>query len=164
MPDNTNMETVVREGTTPTLRGDARTARPRPSTSSMHADDMGMTTIADVVVAKIASIAAREVEGVHDLVAAGVGATVSGLAQRVMRSDMRGHGVDVEVGTRETAMDLNIRIDYGANIPDVCARVRGNIANRVQSMTGLTVKEININVVDLFFAPDEEAEQKRRVE
>lgn len=164
MPENATSESVVREGSAMTsLRGDTRTQRPR-QTSSLRTDEMGNTTIADTVVAKIASIAAREVEGVHSLIATGVGATVSGLAQRMVRADMRGHGVDVEVGTRETAIDLNIRVDYGAIIPDVCARVRDNIGNRVQRMTGLTVKEVNINVLDLYFAPDEEDTQTRRVE
>jgi hypothetical protein len=78
-------------------RGDATATGPR---ATELVSEQGKTAIADVVVAKIAGIAAREVAGVHELVARGVGGAVSGLAQRMTRADTRAQGVDVEVGTR----------------------------------------------------------------
>jgi uncharacterized alkaline shock family protein YloU len=126
----------------------------------------GTTTIASSVVAKVAAIAAREVPGVHRLVTEGVGAAVSGLASRVIGADMRGRGVEVEVGQREAAVDLALVIDYGLNIAKVADAVRSNIMERVEGMTGLVVKEVNILVSDLYF-PDDEVEEvapTRRVE
>ncbi len=122
--------------------------------------DKGATTITDTVVAKIAAIAAREIPGVHGMVAGGVGARVAGLAQRVMGSDTRGRGVSVEVGKRETAVDLALEVDYGVNIAQLGDAVRSNIIERVQGMTGLVVKEVNIEVSDLFFPEDEAARQR----
>jgi uncharacterized alkaline shock family protein YloU len=130
----------------------------------------GKTTIADVVVSKIAGIAAREVPGVHELVGQGVGAAVSGLAARTgaigraARVDTRTAGVNVEVGEREAAVDLRITVEYGASIPDLAVAVRGNVIDRLQAMTGLRVKEVNIDVVDLYFAEDESAQPTARVE
>ena len=61
-------------------------------------------------------------------------------------------------------MDVFIRADYGVNIPAVAAAVRNNVINRVESMTGLIVKEVNVEVLDLYF-PNEEVEAPvRRVE
>lgn len=122
---------------------------------------MGRTTLADEVVAKIIGIAVREVDGVHDVVG-GLGGTLAGIAARVTRVDARGHGVNVEVGEREVAGDLKVCLDYGVNIPQVADAMRRNIAARVQAMTGLTVKEINIQVTDLYF-PEEEPPVRRRV-
>ena len=125
----------------------------------------GRTSIADVVVARIAGIAAREVPGVHELVGQGMGSAVSGIAQRVRHVDTRSQGVNVEVGEREAAIDLRLTVEYGVSIPQMAEEVRRNVINRLESMTGLIAKEVNIDVVDLYF-PEEEVPQRseRRVE
>lgn len=119
--------------------------------------DLGKTVISDSVVAKIVAAAAREIDGVHDLVPMGAGATIAGFAGRLTRSDQRTTGVSVEVGQREAAVDLNMTVDYGINIPQVADAVRQNIVERVRGMTGLIVKEVNINAADLYFAQESEA-------
>ncbi|KAB8139663.1 Asp23/Gls24 family envelope stress response protein [Chloroflexia bacterium SDU3-3] len=119
--------------------------------------DTGATAIATNVVAKIAGIAAREVEGVHALVGSGAGDALSGLAQRVTGEDASERGVSVEVGQREAAVDLKLITVYGASIPDVAQAVRKNIIGRMQEMTGLIVTEVNIDVVDLYFPEDTHA-------
>ena len=123
----------------------------------------GKTVIADGVVAKVAGIATREIEGVHDLVPLGAGATIAGFASRLSRGDRRSTGVNVEVGQREAAVDLNMTVEYGVNIPQTAQAVRENIMDRVLSMTGLTVKEVNIHVADLYF-PEDQSKQQARVE
>jgi uncharacterized alkaline shock family protein YloU len=115
----------------------------------------GKTTVADGVVAKIAGIAAREIEGVHELLSQGVADAITGLAQRVTRGDTRAQGVKVEVGQTEAVVDLKITVLYGVNIPQVAEAVRRNIIGRVQAMTGLTVKEVNVDVIDLFFEEEQ---------
>jgi uncharacterized alkaline shock family protein YloU len=117
----------------------------------------GKTTIANGVVAKIVGIAAREIDGVKDVVGAGAGATLTGLATRVTRGDTRAQGVSVEVGEREAAAGINIIVNYGLSIPLVAEAVRRNIIDRVEAMTGLTVIAVDIAVNDLYF-PEEETE------
>jgi uncharacterized alkaline shock family protein YloU len=147
---------------TETPRGNSVAVRPR-ATELVTAD--GKTSIADVVVAKIASIAAREIAGVHELVGQGMAGAVSGLTQRVAHVDARTQGVNVEVGEREAAIDLRLTVEYGVSIPETAEAVRRNIMNRMESMTGLVVKEVNIDVVDLYFPEEEQAAQpERRVE
>jgi uncharacterized alkaline shock family protein YloU len=121
----------------------------------------GKTIIADTVVAKIAGVATREVDGVHDIVTLGTGAAIAGIAGRMMRTDQRTAGVSVEVGQREAAVDLNITVEYGVSIPQVAEAVRQNIIERVRSMTGLTVKEVNINAADLYFEAEQSTSQPR---
>jgi len=140
-------------------RGDTTAMRPR---ATELVTEQGKTTIADVVVSKIAGIAAREVSGVHELVTQGVGGAVSGLAQRVTGADTRSQGVNVEVREREAAIDLRLTVDYGVSIPQVAEAVRRNIISRLEAMTGLIVKEVNIDVTDLYFP--EEAAQTLQVE
>jgi uncharacterized alkaline shock family protein YloU len=133
--------------------------RPRTQSSgeSTLVTDQGRTAIANGVVSKIVGIAAGEIDGVYQLVAGGPGAALTVLAQRVSGAEARDRGVTVEVGQREAAVDVRLITIYGASIPQVTQAVRQNIITRVRDMTGLVVKEVNIDVVDLYF-PGEERE------
>lgn len=119
----------------------------------------GRTTIADVVVAKIAGMAARDMPGVHAL-GSGPARSMGTVRERIPgagsgRSATR--GVGVEVGERQAAVDLEIVVDYGAPITDVAGAVRENVISAVERMAGREVVEVNIMVSDVKL-PDEEDE------
>jgi len=129
--------------------------------------ELGSTTIADAVVTKIASIAAREVPGVYDLgggTARAIGGATRSIGIGGIGVDERMQGVGVEVGEREAAVDLTVVVEYGESIPRIAGALRENITRRVKGMTGLTVTEINIAVNDLYFEGDEAAAEPERVE
>jgi uncharacterized alkaline shock family protein YloU len=118
--------------------------------SELTTDD-GRTSIADTVVAKIAGLATREVSGVHDMgtgVSRAFGAIKDSLPIGSNEASPT-QGVDVEVGERQAAVDLDVVIDYGASIVDVAGAVRRNVIGRVEAMTGLEVTEVNITVDDV---------------
>jgi len=115
----------------------------------------GVTKIADSVVARIAGLAAREVPGVHDMTSTGLGQAFGGLTGRVTGQDQMDRGVAVQVGEVECIVDLNLVVDYQASIPQVAEAIRRNVSGRIEAMTGLRTKEVNINVADLYF-PDED--------
>lgn len=122
------------------------------------ASDHGTTTIADVVVSKIAGIATREVDGVHDL--GGQAARVVGkLRETLPGAPSLTQGVNVEVGERQAAVDIGIVAEYGVAIHDLAAGIRNNVINAVENMTGLEVTEVNITVHDVHFADDESGEE-----
>jgi uncharacterized alkaline shock family protein YloU len=166
-------DTRIEPGRTPSSSGarPSTTGEGQTSLESTQAQGAGIrlqtehgkTVISDTVVAKVSGLAARDVSGVHDLVPVGMGATIGGFARSISGGDQRSQGVRVEVGQREAAVDLNMTVDYGVNIPQVAEAVRQNIIERVQATTGLVVKEVNVNVVDLFI-PGEQAAQQPRVE
>ena len=112
----------------------------------------GRTIVMESVVAKIAGLAVREVSGVHNLVPYGAGQAITSFARNIRGNDMRELGVHVEVGSVEAAVDVRIVAEYGASIPEIAANIRENVITRVGGMTGLRVKEINIEVVDLYFS------------
>jgi uncharacterized alkaline shock family protein YloU len=114
--------------------------------------ERGSTRIAEGVVTKIAALAAREIPGVHDL-GKGFARTMGGLRARVPgqhSEDQMTQGVRVEVGERQAAVDLDIVTYYGQSIVEITEAVRRNVIERIESMTGLEVKEVNIMVDDLF--------------
>jgi uncharacterized alkaline shock family protein YloU len=109
--------------------------------------EMGITTVSNTVVSQIAGIAAQEVEEAQ----MGGGGSVGGLLQSVTGSSGSNfsRGVTVEVGEEETAIDLAMAVAYGQSIPRVSDAVRRNVINRVESLTGLRVNEVNIQVNDV---------------
>ena len=107
------------------------------------------------MVAKIAGMAVREVPGVHELVPFDAGQSVTQLASRVIGRSMRSLGIHVEVGKTQAAVDVRIITEYGASIVDVSAGIRRNVRERVEAMTGLVCVEVNIEVLDLYFADEE---------
>jgi uncharacterized alkaline shock family protein YloU len=124
----------------------------------------GRTTIADGVVEKIAGLAARDVVGVHAL-GTGFARTIGAVRDRVpggQRSVTR--GVKAEVGEVQTAIDLDIVVEYGVSITEVAHAVRENVVAAVERMTGLEVVEVNIAVGDVKLPDEEDEEPELRVQ
>ena len=115
----------------------------------------GTTTVADSVVAQVAAIAARNVPGVHELVSRGSGDALMRFFQRLNNPDKPDlPGVTVKVGRQDVVICLTMTVDYGVSIPLVVDAVRRNVMDSVQTMTGLTVKAVKIDVLGLHF-PEE---------
>lgn len=125
------------------------------SSGALVASD-GRTTIADVVVSKIAGIATREVQGVHDV---GGGATraIGALRERIPGARVNhSQGVSVEVGESQAAVDIDIVADYGVSIADLATGIRRNVIDAVERMTGLQVTEVNITVHDVYLFEEDD--------
>ena len=120
--------------------------------------ERGNTTISDSVVSKIAGIAAQEVDGIR--MGSGASQAVGGILGSITGGSQT-QGVSVEVGQEEAAIDLTLTAEYGKSIPQLAEAVRRNVANRVESLVGLRVTEVNITVSNIFF-PQQEAEQERQ--
>lgn len=125
------------------------------------ADDTshGKTTIAASVVQKIAGIAAREISGVHAL-GGGVSRAFGALRERIPGGSGTSSvaGVQVEVGEKQAAVDLDVVVEYGASIVDLARAVRRNVITAVERMTGLEVIEVNIAVNDIHL-PNEDGDE-----
>ena len=124
--------------------------------------ERGSTSISDSVVSKIAGIASQEVDGIR--MGSGGSQAVSGLLGSITGGSSSGsqtQGVSVEVGQEEAALDLTLTAEYGKSIPQLAEAVRRNVSNRVESLVGLRVTEVNITVQNIFF-PQQEQEQERQ--
>ncbi|TDD51510.1 Asp23/Gls24 family envelope stress response protein [Kribbella antibiotica] len=116
----------------------------------------GKTSIADVVVSKIAGIATREIPGVHAL-GGGAARAVGMLRERIPGSKTNlSQGVSVEVGETQAAVDIDLVAEYGVSIADLAAAIRENVISAVERMTGLQVTEVNISVSDVHLDGDDD--------
>ncbi|MFD3414944.1 Asp23/Gls24 family envelope stress response protein [Streptomyces cyaneofuscatus] len=124
--------------------------------ASEPAATRGRTSIADTVVVKIAGMAAREIPGVYDM-GGGLSRTLGAVRDRVPGGRPNvGRGVKVEVGERQTAIDLDLVVEYGVAITDVARDVRENVIAAVERTTGLEVVEVNVTVNDVHLPEDDD--------
>ncbi len=124
--------------------------------------ERGNTIIQDTVVSKIAGIAAGEVDGIR--MGSGTSQTASNLLGSipgVSGGSSQTQGVSVEVGQQEAAVDLTVTVEYGKSVPQIAEAVRSNVSNRVESLVGLRVTEVNVHVNNVYF-PELEREQERQ--
>jgi uncharacterized alkaline shock family protein YloU len=119
---------------------------------------LGSIRIADEVVGIIAGLAATEIDGIAGM----SGGLVGGIAEMLGKKNFA-KGVKVEVGEREAAVDLYIIVKYGVRIPDVALSVQENVKQAIESMTGLSVVEVNIHVQGVGFPDAEKREEEVRV-
>ncbi|MBQ6733851.1 MAG: Asp23/Gls24 family envelope stress response protein [Lachnospiraceae bacterium] len=108
------------------------------------ADRLGNVRIATDVIARIAGMAALDVEG------------VSAVQGNLSREDLSrvgknalGKGVRVALSGRKAVIDLSLVMGYGYNIPVVCKEVQDKVGMSVNNMTDLSVTDVNVSVAGI---------------
>lgn len=102
---------------------------------------IGEVQIADEVVAIIAGLAATEVKGVASMYGNITNELVAKLGMKNLSK-----GVKIEVSDSKVSVDLAINLEYGYNIPEVTGAVQDRVKNAIETMTGLSVENVNIRV------------------
>lgn len=100
----------------------------------------GNVKISTEVIASIAGVASTEVEGVI-----GMAGGIKGLSDILGLKNIS-KGIKVELGENDTAIDLYIIVEYGKNIAQIAENVQVNVKTSVENMTGLNIREVNVNV------------------
>lgn len=98
--------------------------------------------ISNDVVASIAGVAVSEVPGVYSM----AGGLAGGISEVFSGKKNLSKGIKVEVGEKDTKIDVNIIVEYGVRIPDVAFEIQGRVKKAVETMTGLKVSGVNIHV------------------
>ncbi len=118
----------------------------------------GTVKISDDVVAIIAGVAATEVDGV-----AGMSGGITGGITEMLGMKNLSKGVKVEVGDKEAAIDLYIIVEYGSKISEIGEKVQENVKNTVETMTGLNIVEVNVNIQGVNIPKERKIEVEPRV-
>lgn len=122
--------------------------------ASGDAADRGRTRIADRVVEKIAARAVAEVDS-----ATGVARQVLGVRLGSASEDSRAR-VTADVDGGVVTVHASMAVRWPAPVREVTRQVRANVTDRVQSLTGLRVEYVDIDVPQLLTGT---ADEDRRV-
>ncbi len=113
-----------------------------------RSDELGNIHISEEVLATIAAAAALDVEGVSSL-SANLG---SDIAERLGKKNLA-KGVRVKMEDEKVEVELSVLLTYGCTIPEVGKAVQEGVKAAVESMTGLEVAAVNVNVGGITFPP-----------
>lgn len=128
----------------------------KSETSGVEVEITNNLNISEDVIGIIAGIAAAEVEGVSGMTLG----LVDGINQILGSNKKYSKGVKVELEGNEVIIDLYVIVKYGVKIPDVAFSIQNSVKNSVESMTGLSVKAVNINVQGITFEKDSKEEKE----
>ena len=80
---------------------------------------------------------------------------VDGINQILGSNKKYSKGVKIELDNNEVVIDLFVIVKYGVKIPDVAFSIQNSVKNSVETMTGLKVRAVNINVQGVTFDKNE---------
>jgi uncharacterized alkaline shock family protein YloU len=106
--------------------------------------ERGATRIADRVVAKVATQAAREALG-------------------ALPKDAAPPHADVVVHHDVARVHVHLELDYPTDVGARCARVRRQVVEQVRALVGMAVPEVAVRVERLHLAPEYGAAQGGRM-
>ena len=102
----------------------------------------GSINISEDVVVAIASEAIGEIEG--------VGAMMTTMTEQFMgKKPARGIRMDIQDG--EITLDVYLTVKYGFAIPETSAKVQDAVMSAVETMTGFSVRAVNVHVGGISF-------------
>ncbi len=116
--------------------------------------------ISDDVVAVIAGKAVSEVSGVSGM----AGGFAGGITEVLSGKKNLSKGIKVDIEGKESKIDVNIIVEYGVRIPDVAFEIQNRVKKAVETMTGLTVLNVNVHVQGVKTTEDkEELEEEKEI-
>ncbi len=104
-------------------------------------DKDGNISISADVIATIAAVAAKSIEGV-----CGMASSLTGGFAELLGKKNPSKGVKVAISGKDVKIDMFVVVEYGVKIPDVAWEIQGKTKNEVEAMTGLNVTAVNVNI------------------
>ena len=105
-------------------------------------NSLGELSISDDVLATLAGISAIECYGIVGMASK---RATDGLVE-LLGSDNLSRGVKVVSQGNEVSIDLHIIVEYGISIATVAKNIIETVKYKVENLTGVTVKKVNIVV------------------
>lgn len=128
-----------------------------PSISTdQSTNELGTTTIERDVVAKVAGIAARDVEGVHAL--GGATRRAIGVVRDAMNNTDLSQGIAITITDDTVSVDATLSAEYPIGLQKVASDVRSAVVLAVETIVGLEVTAVNVTVNDIFTPDHADAE------
>jgi uncharacterized alkaline shock family protein YloU len=104
--------------------------------------EYGEVNISNEVIGIIAGLAAKEVSGVVEMNSS-LGVEIS----EIFGKKIYNKGVKIEIDNDNAiTVNLNLVIDYGIVISEICSKIQQNVKKSIETMTEMEVSAININI------------------
>lgn len=105
-------------------------------------NELGLITISEDVLLKVAGYAALECYGI---VAMSSKRAKDGFVEWLGRENLT-KGVELDITDQGIDIDLYIIVEYGISIVEVCNIIKSQVCYKIENMTGAKVHRVNISV------------------
>ncbi len=106
-----------------------------------NVQENGTVNISEEVIATIVTTAVKDVDGVVSL----NGSFSEDLAGMLGRKNAN-KGVRIVLGEQDVQVECNLIVLYGHSVVEIAKNVQNGVTTAVESMTGLTVSNVDVNV------------------
>ena len=107
----------------------------------VHDVEKGTVNISEEVVAAIAAVAVSEVEGVF-----GLSSSFTSDLKELLGKKNLSKGVKLSIEEEIVTVECFVVVTYGYEIPTVADAIQENVKSAVESMTGLKVASVHVDV------------------
>ena len=114
----------------------------------------GELTYEDKVIQKIIGLSLENIPGLLAI----NGGFLSNLTEKLINTENVASGVNVEVGKKQVAVDLNVIVEYQTSVPELYKKIKEVVVSEISKMTNLEVVEVNVDVVDIKTKEQHEAD------
>jgi uncharacterized alkaline shock family protein YloU len=120
--------------------------------------ELGNISVSKDVVAIIVAMEATKVKGV-----VGLTAGRKGMSAPLLDKNNLTKGIEVSMNQKEVAITISLVADYATGIYQTAKETQKNVKKAIETMAGLKVSKVDVNVVDVKFKEDLEKKEKIEV-
>lgn len=113
---------------------------------TVNAEGAGIIEIADDVVSSIVGLAVTEVDGVAQLSGDITRDLIAKLGKKTLSK-----GVRISYEEKSVLVDVALVIKFGFNIVEVSKNVQEKVKTTLETMTGLTCRQVNVKIAGIDF-------------
>ncbi len=117
--------------------------------------ELGNISVSKDVVAIIVAMEVTKIKGV-----VGLTAGRKGMSAPLLDKDNLTKGIEVSMNQKDVAITVSLVADYAAGIYQTARETQKNVKKAIETMAGLTVSKVDINVLDVKFKENLEKPEK----
>lgn len=110
-------------------------------------ETVGNLKISQEVLATIAHIATKEIDGVAGMAYAPAALNL----KKLITKSQTDKSIDIDMNDDVAMIDVYVNLKYGAKIPTVSEKIQKSVKNAIQNMTGIVVSRVNVHVNGIVF-------------
>lgn len=111
--------------------------------SVMSNEKQTVNRVSEEIVSMIAAKATLSVPGVNRLSET----MADNLTKKIVGKDHAAKGIKLSREDGGIGIDIYVNVDYETKIPDLAWEIQSSVKEAVETVTGLTVKHVNIHVL-----------------
>ena len=123
----------------------------QPANVQLETNNNGTVSFATDVIATIVGLATTEVEGVNSMYGGSTTSLADIFTRRSNNTKGLTRGVRVDMADNALSVAVSIIVDYGFPVPEIARSIQENVKKAVETMSGLTVTNVNVHVQGVNF-------------